>query len=397
MRVLFLVPGYPTAKSPADGIFHKTQAEALARAGAEVEVVGPIPWVPPGFSRMGSRWRRYAQTPAESRENGIRVARHRYLEVPRGNYWAAPHRSYARLARRAASAAPDVVHAHFAYPAGLAAASLARWWGCASALTLHGGDVNVYPNVNRLAAARFRRAVTGASLLFAVAESLAETTEAISGRRPAVLPIGIDLRRFGSTRRSDARAALGLPPDGTLLLFVGRLTVEKGVRELLAAIAVLGRRDVRGVFVGEGPLRAEAEASGLGTTTGVQPADRVPLFMAAADALVLPSYTEGMPTVLIEAGAAGLPVAATTVGGIPHLLGSDRGLLFEPKSPGAAASAIRAMLEDAPAARARAERLREIVRKDYDADVNARALLALYREARERRGAVTPDRREGAA
>jgi teichuronic acid biosynthesis glycosyltransferase TuaC len=119
--------------------------------------------------------------------------------------------------------------------------------------------------------------------------------------------------------------------------------------------------------------------------------------MAAANLFVLPSYSEGMPTVLVEAAAARLPVASTPVGGIPQLLGSDRGLLFPPRSPTAVAGAIAAVLDDPAGARARAARLLAFVREEYDVDHNARSLVGLYEELSEGRAAGRKNVPAGAA
>lgn len=311
----------------------------------------------------------------------VRVVRPRYLEFPRGNYWAAPHRAYARLARERAAERPDVVHAHFAYPAGVAGAVAARAWGIPSVLTLHGSDVNVFPRVNALTAGRFRKAVREAGAVIAVSRALADRTQALTGRRPRVMPIGIDLRPFENLPgRAAARSKLGLPRDVPLVLFVGRLTVEKGVRELLGALASLRARGVFGLFVGGGPLQGEIRQSGVAESVGLQPSHVVPLYMAAADLLMLPSYSEGLPTVLIEAGAARLSVAATPVGGIPDLLAADRGVLLPARSASGAASAIASILDDPVAARSRAARLESLVREEHDIDRNARSLLGLYEE-----------------
>jgi teichuronic acid biosynthesis glycosyltransferase TuaC len=102
--------------------------------------------------------------------------------------------------------------------------------------------------------------------------------------------------------------------------------------------------------------------------------------LAAADLLILPSYAEGLPTVLVEAGACGTPVLATRVGGIPELLQQDRGRLIEPGSAPALREAILDVLARPEVARQQAERLREHVREAFDADLNAGHLLRVYQE-----------------
>src|SRR5262249_42108031 len=127
-----------------------------------------------------------------------------------------------------------------------------------------------------------------------------------------------------------------------------------------------------GVVAGSGELEAEVAASGTAIPLGVLQNSEVPALMRAADLVILPSHREGMPTVLIEAGAARVPVLATRVGGIPELLGDDRGELFDAGDVRGMVEAIRRVLlpEDAEA-HAKAERLYRFVQKHYNAEENA--------------------------
>jgi teichuronic acid biosynthesis glycosyltransferase TuaC len=128
---------------------------------------------------------------------------------------------------------------------------------------------------------------------------------------------------------------------------VGRLVPEKGLRELMTALSDLP--EVRGALVGEGGLRheIEARAEALGgriSLPGDRPLDEVATWLAAADVLVLPSWAEGTPNVVLEALAAGRPVVATSVGGIPDVVEHGRtGLLVPPGD----AAALRAALDEA--------------------------------------------------
>src|SRR5687767_14607017 len=102
------------------------------------------------------------------------------------------------------------------------------------------------------------------------------------------------------------------------------------------------------------------------------------MIMASGDVLILPSHNEGMPTVLIEAGAAGLPVIASAVGGIPELLADNRGELIPPRSVEAIVSAIVRLRQNSEAASRRAAALKQFVRDYYDVDANAKMLTQLY-------------------
>ena len=114
--------------------------------------------------------------------------------------------------------------------------------------------------------------------------------------------------------------------------------------------------------------------------------------MCAADVLVLPSYQEGLPTVLVEAGSLGLPVIATAVDGTPELLSGDAGLLIAPREPDAIVAAVRSAAADPAAASTRAARLRARVEADFDVDRNAGRLVELYRDVIESAAAGEPAR-----
>lgn len=379
INVLTLTSCYPVAHSPSDGIFVRSQCEALQAAGAAVTVLAPRPWTPPGFQWLSAKWRTYRNTPTRYELNGIPVYRPRHLAFPRADLWMPVHWQYVRAAHKTLSAPPDIIHAHFAYPGGVAGVELARRWNIPLVLTLHGDDVNVHP----ARYPRLRRALvagaTQADLVIAVSEALAGRTAELTGCRPMVAPIGVNLDVFAPRlSRQEARHALGLPAEAKVILHLGRLVEEKGIVDLLTALATFPNDRCLGLFVGQGPLATVVRATPGCTVAGVQPNERVPLYMLAADLFVLPSYSEGMPTVLIEAGAIGLPVVATAVGGIPELLTGGRGWLVPPKNSAALAEAMRSALSTPGEATRRALRLRQFVQDKYNVQRNAHHLLAMY-------------------
>jgi teichuronic acid biosynthesis glycosyltransferase TuaC len=156
----------------------------------------------------------------------------------------------------------------------------------------------------------------------------------------------------------------------------------KGLRLLLEALERLGRSDVLGVFLGRGPLQEEVVRSPRARYVGGIPHAQVPMYMRASDLLILPSYSEGMPTVLVEAGAARLPVIASSVGGIGELLAEDRGVTIRAGSLDELVAALESALGRPDEMESRARRLREYVETSYDVEVNARSTLRLYESLR---------------
>ena len=213
---------------------------------------------------------------------------------------AAYARAAAELRRQFGRQRLDVVHAHFGLTLWPALAARAR----ARLVTLHGTDL-AHPRSRAITLAGLRLT----DLVGAVSEPLARQIPRWAGRgQVAVLPCGVDLHRFGQIPRPEARAALGLDPAGRYLLFPSdpRRPEKRHDRALLTA--------------GQVPLL---------TLQDVKPAD-VPLWVNAANAVLVPSEREGFGLAVLEALACDVPVLATPVGIAPEVLGDLPGTLCEP-------------------------------------------------------------------
>lgn len=151
------------------------------------------------------------------------------------------------------------------------------------------------------------------------------------------------------------RASLGVPADAPLILSVGRLSETKGHLDLVRALAhldgvwaVVAGEDVESGGAFTRALLGEAARLGVaGRLVLAGRRDDVPALLASADLLVLPSWVEGLPLVVLEAMAAARPVVATSVGGVPELVADgETGLLVPPRDPEALARAVEAALAD---------------------------------------------------
>lgn len=150
------------------------------------------------------------------------------------------------------------------------------------------------------------------------------------------------------------RSKLGLTGAEPVLLSVGRLSNEKGYLDLIEAAALLRKTvpDFRVVIVGEGPERPAIEKAiahhGLNQNVVLAGHDNyVAPYFDMATLLLMPSHSEGSPNVLLEAMAAGLPIVASAVGGIPELLAhNETGLLIPPQNPQKLAESAGGLLRD---------------------------------------------------
>ena len=162
----------------------------------------------------------------------------------------------------------------------------------------------------------------------------------------------------GAHERAKARRVLGVPPGMRVVGTVGRLAFQKAPEDFVRALAGLGRSDVFGVWIGDGPLRAKTERlarkHGLSDRmlfTGER-AD-VPVLLPGLDVFAMASRYEGLPCAIVEAMGAGLPVVATAVNSVPNVvIAGETGLLVPPGTPTLLGRAIGYLIDN-PAEAAR--------------------------------------------
>ncbi len=362
MRVLTVTNLYPNPFQPQRATFNREQVKALAR-DQDVAVISPILWTEEWAARRAGA----GPLPPGRRVywDGVPVTYPRYLYVPRtlrswyGSMFEWSVRGAFR--RSVAAARPDVVFATWAYPDGWAAVRLARRDGLPVVLKVHGSDVlemDQYPGRRRGTVEALRQA----DRVVAVSRDLAGRVIEC-GADPArvhVIYNGVDAAVFHPGDRGAARRRLGLDPDPDrpALLYVGNLLPVKGPDVLIEAC---GRLAARGAgfdlhVVGKGPMRpalerlaAERGVGGRVRFHGVIAHDRLPDWFRAATALVLPSRSEGVPNVLLEAAACGTPFVASRVGGVSEVAHLGVARLAPPADPAGLADAIAEVLTRPPA------------------------------------------------
>jgi len=247
---------------------------------------------------------------------------------------------YARLCAAAVRAArrtrPDVVFAHFLFPAGAAGAAAATAARCPLVVMAHGTDVENARRSRALAAAT--RAVTARSAaLIANSRWLADRLGPV--RAPVeVIDCGVDLEIFAPRSAAAARAQLGWGADEPAFLAVGSLLERKGVLELADAFEQLGRGSL--AFVGDGPLRDRLAGRAGVRLVGRIPNAEVPSWIAACNVLCQPSRMEPFGQAALEAMAMERSVVATTIGGPPEFVVPQAGVLVAPGDVIALAGAL---------------------------------------------------------
>lgn len=356
MRILYLSSLFPRPGHELASPFNRLQLAALARRH-EVAAIAPVSWL----ERFRQR-AKYRSLPVPVERDGVRVWYPTYFYTPRvwrhlyGQCYLA---SVRRTVRRVVdSLRPDVLFSCWAHPDGWAAVRLGREVGRPVVVKVIGSDVLVTTR-DRRRQVRVAEALQQADGVVAVSQDLADHVLrlGVDPARVSVVSEGTDPNLFCPGDRTAARRRLGLPETGRVILFVGNVLESKGAVVLAEACGRLagGGAEFTCYVVGRGPdankVLATAERYAVGgrvVLVGPKPQSELPDWYRAADVVTLPSFSEGIPNVLREAIACGVPFVATGVGGIPELVRGLAAQLVPPGDPVALAEALRSTLADPP-------------------------------------------------
>jgi glycosyltransferase involved in cell wall biosynthesis len=333
MKVVVLTTSYPRNEGDAAGRFLADAVERLRRRQVEVEVVSPNDFRHYGIAYGSGILGNLRREPWRAFLSPLMLA------------------SFRRAARRAATDA-DLIHAHW-LPVGGVAMGLRTPY----VLQVWGTDIEVARRLPALARPVLRRA----RLVIAASTALAEQAAELGAREVRVIPTGVDVPRDVAD-----------PAEPPQVLYAGRLSAEKGVRELVEAGAGMNL-----VVAGDGPLRDEVPGA-----LGFVPHDELLGLYARASVVACPSHREGFGVVCAEAMAHGRPVVAGAVGGLLDLVvDGETGLLVPPGDAAALRAALERLLADGALRRRLGAAGRDRARRLLSWNAVTDATLAAYREA----------------
>jgi glycosyltransferase involved in cell wall biosynthesis len=383
MRVLVVAEYYPRAADPVLGIWAHRQALAARDAGAEVRVLvlhRPLPSL-----RAARRLDVRAATQALSQPrtatlDGLTVDYLRYVSPPRpwsyGTWgaWAAPALRR-RLSRLRSEWQFDLVHAHYAVPAGDAVRRAVP--GARLVVSVHGGDVHGAHAHTAAVAATFGHS----RLVLANSAGTARRCAALGARETRVVHLGTDLP-----------AAAGLEPARPMLVTVGTLEQRKRQADVIAALPALRERhpQIRYVIVGDGPERGPLQelARRLGVSAQVEFRGRLGHDEAVAASrtgslFVMPSVAEAFGVSYVEAMAGGVPaIGCRGEDGPEEIAAAGGGIeLVAPHDPAALATTIDALLSDRDRLAELGREARITVERSFTWVGCGRDTVAAYRDA----------------
>lgn len=296
-----------------------------------------------------------------------------------------------RLLRLIRAFRPDVVHTHLA-KAGLLGRLAARLSGVPVVIhTFHGHAFDGYfdPLRTRFFLELERGLARMSTRIVAISPRQRDEIRALGiAREPKLIevPLGIELTPFLDIPRGALRRELGIADGVPLIGIVGRLVPIKAVDVFIEAMAIVAKRDGRARFVVVGDGERRAALVSLAHDRGLDGriwflgwrADLRPIY-GDLDVVALTSDNEGTPVSVLEALTAGRAVVATSVGGVPDIIGADqRGLLVPRRDPARLAEAVSALLTDRERAARLGEAGRRHVHPSYDASTLVARLESLY-------------------
>ncbi|MBN1995838.1 MAG: glycosyltransferase [Anaerolineae bacterium] len=388
MNILVLSSIYPRPHNPSDGIFVHQQVKHIQKVGCRVTVLSAVPWSPK-FLQFRTKWRNYGLTPKETHLDGVQVHYPRYLRLPgawfRSGAGMALYRSAVLLALNLhRHCAFDLIHSNTLLPDGLAGVYLGRKLNLPTVCTIRGSDAITYPRENYLNLYYSKVTIRQTSQIVTVSRALKRVVEDVlePPRNIQVVYNGVDVEKFQLTGQK-------VMLDRPYILFVGRDIQRKGLQDLIRAFSLLMDQIEHNLVI-IGPALPEVrqlnpelveQLGGRLMVLGHLMPDEIPAYIQNSAFLILPSYAEGLPNVVLEAMACAKAVVATKIMGIPEAVLNDvTGLLIHPGDVTALAESILSLANN-PARCAEMGKLgREKVVKEFSWECHATKMVSIYQE-----------------
>lgn len=353
LRILSIATLFPDAARPNFGLFVEKSLRALAaQPGVDLTIVAPV-GLPPWPLSLHPRYRALRDLPREEDWHGLTIHRPRFRLLPRVGARFNPA-AIARAVLPIAHAGHfDVVDAQFFYPDGPAAMRVAKALDLPFSVKARGADISHFGHDPATRSQLLTAARRSAGLL-AVSDAMRGDMAAI-GIDPGKITVhytGIDSARFTPGDRAAARAALDMG-DEPAILTVGALIPRKGQALVIGALPALPGVHywLAGAGEEERNYRALAERIGVGARVHfmgpVANAD-LPRLYRAANAVVMPSVSEGLANAWVEALACGTPIVISDAGGAAELVTSPVAGRIVNRTPEAIAEAVQAILAAPP-------------------------------------------------
>ena len=389
---------FPCKRHPISGVFFANLMKELACKIDELTIVTPRVYIPRFLLSVRKRWQKWFIDPMVSRENGMEILRPYVLSLPGIKYDGinsilmrySLSRFFNKLFKEKDI---DLILGYNMLPEGAAAVKIGGKYNLRAGFWAIGSDVNDTAHCNFMNYRLSKKCIELSDMIITESRDLENKIRDFTPKQVNVHTFykGIDLSIFQTNlSKPNIINELGLKPDKRYILFVGRLICEKGIYELARMFNEISMKyaDIDLILVGEefekDKLMAQFKEYGIldrVSSKGILQHRAVAKLMIASDLLVLPTWAEGLPNVVMEAMAAGLPVVTTDVGGIPEIIENGvTGITVPAKNVIKLTEAVLTVLENDELRQDFVINARSFIFRKFDVKKNADELYNLLSE-----------------
>lgn len=349
-NLLIITEKYPY-KDNISGIFIKERVDFLKKEFKNIYVISPLSYFPKWAIKSSyiQNYSGFSKKPMNYSYDNVKVFYPKYFPIPTTYDFFLRMRLnlgfkvvYNTINQEKIKF--DYIHSHFLGHAGYIGRKLKNIYNKPLVITAHGGDVYNLPFKNKKWLSIISKNVKSANKIITVSRVnqriLIEKLK-VDQDKIIVIPNGFNKKKFKPLKKQNVRESLNLPKSKKIILTIGNLNEVKGHKYLIEAMEqiVKIKKDVICLIIGYGSkknlneLIKEFKLEKFVKLLGGKNHDEIPLWINSCDIFILPSLSEGNPTVLTEALGCGKPVIATSVGGIPEVIKNrEVGIIVEPKN-----------------------------------------------------------------
>lgn len=358
MKVLMACQNHPDKYNPYWGVFIERSISSIVDQGINATAIIPRPHVLPV---KGVPYSYFSKLPLKEETGSYTKYYPRYFYFPpKRLFYGFSGDSYSKHVTKFSKKnieVPDVIHAHHVFMDGYGMIKLSREWEVPLVMVEHGAILKEILNWKPM----YRKIIetlNSADLIMCVSDDLFSIAldNGIDENKLSVVPIGVDIDLFKKENVELIKEEFNINDSTKIILYVGQLIPRKGLNYLIEAIPkiVSKHKDALFVFAGTGPQRDELESiclqkgilSSILFTGGIDLTQLIKWY-SIADIFLLPSLSEGRPTVIYEAMSCELPIIATDVGGVSEQVQDGyNGFIIPPMNSKLLADKINYLLEN---------------------------------------------------
>lgn len=338
-NLLIITSRYPHKYDEIGGVFVHSQVEELRKEFKKVVVISTTPYTPKVLTKWMEPKRKKDALAEDYSYKNVDVYYTKNVVLPlkatKKLKGVQGYRSAKKILKDTGFS-PDIIHAHFSWPSGYVANELKKDFQVPVVLTVHEDHDWLLEEEKE---EQIRKVWAGVDRIIRV-NKLDLSMLKKYNKNTVCIPNGYLHKKFKPLEKSRCKKKLGLPKEKRIVFSLGKLIERKGYHDLIEAIRSVVKKEnnILVIIGGDGPDRHKLENRikeyNLGkhiNLIGFVPEEDVPKWINASEFFILPSYSEGNPTVLFEALGCGRPFVGTTVGGVPEIIKNDDvGILFEP-------------------------------------------------------------------